>query len=184
MIEINCLIHSSYSIPHLGRFISKNPIGLLGGNNVYAYAPNLVSWIDSLGLDKEQKEVITPSGSKEIYTRRNARGNDKILTTSRAARREAMRSQNIPTSQTYQSQIHKDSTQSTLSLKQSGRLHVEEIYRDGQKVGTIGVHKDGHEFHDDKTFEKPHYHGKNGEHFSYENGNPRNTNKYVGGCPT
>ena len=50
MIKINCLIHSSYSIPHLGRFISTDLIGLLGGNNVYAYAPNPVSWIDPMGL--------------------------------------------------------------------------------------------------------------------------------------
>lgn len=41
-----------YYSPYVGRFISKDPIGLLGGNNVYAYAPNPVGWIDPLGLDK------------------------------------------------------------------------------------------------------------------------------------
>ena len=41
-----------YYSPYVGRFISKDPIGLLGGNNVYAYAPNPVSWIDPLGLNK------------------------------------------------------------------------------------------------------------------------------------
>ena len=130
-----------------------------------------MGWIDPLGLNNKD------------YTRRTQTGNDKTLDTARAARREAMRSQNIPTSQTYQSQIHKDPTQSPLSLQQSGQLHIEEIYRDGKKVGTIGVHKEGHEFDDTKTFEKPHYHGKDGEHFSYEDGNPRNSNKYRGGCP-
>uniref|UniRef100_UPI0011842636 RHS repeat-associated core domain-containing protein n=1 Tax=Paraburkholderia sp. BCC1885 TaxID=2562669 RepID=UPI0011842636 len=39
-----------YYDPHSGRFISKDPIGLAGGINVYAYAPNPVGWIDPLGL--------------------------------------------------------------------------------------------------------------------------------------
>ncbi|NML35554.1 hypothetical protein HHL14_32710 [Paraburkholderia sp. G-4-1-8] len=33
-----------------GRFISKDPIGLAGGVNVYQYAPNPISWVDPLGL--------------------------------------------------------------------------------------------------------------------------------------
>ncbi len=44
--------HRYYS-PYVGRFISKDPIGLLGGNNIYAYAPNPVGWIDPLGLKKK-----------------------------------------------------------------------------------------------------------------------------------
>ncbi len=39
-----------YYLPYLGRFISKDPIGLLGGNNVYVYAKNPITWIDSNGL--------------------------------------------------------------------------------------------------------------------------------------
>ena len=31
-------------------FIQRDPIGLLGGSNVFAYAPNPVMWIDPLGL--------------------------------------------------------------------------------------------------------------------------------------
>nr|WP_267461080.1 RHS repeat-associated core domain-containing protein [Acinetobacter guillouiae] len=42
-----------YYSPYVGRFVSKDPIGLLGGNNSYAYAPNPVAWIDSLGLNKK-----------------------------------------------------------------------------------------------------------------------------------
>ncbi|WP_228134747.1 RHS repeat-associated core domain-containing protein, partial [Acinetobacter gerneri] len=38
----------------VGRFISKDPIGLLGGNNIYAYAPNPVGWVDPLGLSSQQ----------------------------------------------------------------------------------------------------------------------------------
>ncbi|EXS33434.1 RHS repeat-associated core domain protein [Acinetobacter sp. 826659] len=39
-----------YYSPYVGRFIAKDPIGLLGGDNVYVYTPNPVSWIDPLGL--------------------------------------------------------------------------------------------------------------------------------------
>ena len=34
----------------VGMFISRDPIGLLGGLNVFAYAPNPVHWIDPWGL--------------------------------------------------------------------------------------------------------------------------------------
>ena len=36
----------------VGMFISRDPIGLLGGNNVFQYAPNPVGWIDPYGLAK------------------------------------------------------------------------------------------------------------------------------------
>ncbi|WP_311769452.1 RHS repeat-associated core domain-containing protein, partial [Burkholderia stagnalis] len=39
-----------YYDPNTGRFISKDPIGLQGGINVFQYAPNPISWIDPLGL--------------------------------------------------------------------------------------------------------------------------------------
>ena len=39
-----------YYDPDIGRFISQDPIGLAGGNNLYQYAANPVSWIDPLGL--------------------------------------------------------------------------------------------------------------------------------------
>lgn len=39
-----------YYDPDCGRFISKDPIGLAGGINVYYYAPNPLGWIDPLGL--------------------------------------------------------------------------------------------------------------------------------------
>ncbi|MDQ9011142.1 RHS repeat-associated core domain-containing protein [Acinetobacter gerneri] len=39
-----------YYSPYVGRFISKDPIGLLGGINTFAYAPNPVEWTDPLGL--------------------------------------------------------------------------------------------------------------------------------------
>ncbi len=39
-----------YYAPECGRFISQDPIGLLGGINLYQYAPNPLGWIDPLGL--------------------------------------------------------------------------------------------------------------------------------------
>ncbi|MFP8965676.1 RHS repeat-associated core domain-containing protein [Pokkaliibacter sp. CJK22405] len=42
-----------YYDPTQGRFITQDPIGLLGGLNPYRYAPNPLSWADPLGLCTE-----------------------------------------------------------------------------------------------------------------------------------
>ena len=48
--------HFRYYDPETGRFISQDPIGLLGGINHYQYAPNHINWVDPLGLcAKEEK---------------------------------------------------------------------------------------------------------------------------------
>lgn len=39
-----------YYDPDVGRFVSQDPIGLAGGENLYQYAPNPTGWIDPLGL--------------------------------------------------------------------------------------------------------------------------------------
>lgn len=39
-----------YYDPYSGRFISRDPAGLLGGFNVHSYAPNPIQWVDPLGL--------------------------------------------------------------------------------------------------------------------------------------
>ena len=64
-----------YYDPDIGRFISQDPIGLLGGHNSYVYAPNPVGWVDPSGLKscwdlareaywmaKVTKELASPSG--------------------------------------------------------------------------------------------------------------------------
>ncbi|KMN08045.1 RHS repeat domain-containing protein [Pseudomonas helleri] len=47
-----------YYDPQVGRFISKDPIGFVGGLNDYAYAPNPVGWVDTLGLARN--DTLTP----------------------------------------------------------------------------------------------------------------------------
>ena len=39
-----------YYDPDCGRFVSQDPIGLLGGYNLYQYSPNPITWIDPMGL--------------------------------------------------------------------------------------------------------------------------------------
>jgi uncharacterized protein RhaS with RHS repeats len=34
----------------VGRFVTQDPIGLLGGDNLYQYVHNPIGWIDPLGL--------------------------------------------------------------------------------------------------------------------------------------
>ncbi|CAI8840188.1 hypothetical protein EMIT0232MI5_220001 [Pseudomonas sp. IT-232MI5] len=41
-----------YYDSEVGRFISQDPISYAGGMNLYAYAPNPITWIDPLGLAK------------------------------------------------------------------------------------------------------------------------------------
>ena len=39
-----------YYDPDVGRFVSQDPIGLAGGDNLYLYGPNPITWLDVLGL--------------------------------------------------------------------------------------------------------------------------------------
>ncbi len=39
-----------YYDPDVGRFVTQDPIGLLGGDNLYQYADNPIRWADWLGL--------------------------------------------------------------------------------------------------------------------------------------
>ncbi|MFP1852961.1 RHS repeat-associated core domain-containing protein, partial [Lonsdalea quercina] len=45
-----CYNRFRYYDPAGGGYISPDPIGVLGGDNLYAYAPNPLTWIDPLGL--------------------------------------------------------------------------------------------------------------------------------------
>ncbi|WP_199733357.1 RHS repeat-associated core domain-containing protein, partial [Pseudomonas syringae group genomosp. 7] len=54
-----------YYDPEIGRFITQDPIGLLGGFNLYQYAPNTNGWIDPFGLTGffTPSSFTAPSGS-------------------------------------------------------------------------------------------------------------------------
>lgn len=47
-----CYNRFRYYDPHSGRYISPDPIGMLGGTNIHVYAPNASGWVDPYGLAK------------------------------------------------------------------------------------------------------------------------------------
>lgn len=57
-----------YYDPNCGRFINQDPIGLLGGDNLYWFAPNANGWIDPFGLKKYSVYgLYHPGESKPFY---------------------------------------------------------------------------------------------------------------------
>jgi RHS repeat-associated protein len=49
-----------YYDPRVGRYITQDPIGLFGGNNIYAYPTDPILWIDPSGLNGG-KEGMEPT---------------------------------------------------------------------------------------------------------------------------
>jgi len=60
-----------YYDPEIGRFITQDPIGLLGGDNLYQYAPNTQSWIDALGLACDKWTVSSHKVNKSSVKGKN-----------------------------------------------------------------------------------------------------------------
>ncbi|MET3821758.1 RHS repeat-associated protein [Burkholderia sp. PvR073] len=56
-----------YYDPQSGRFVSKDPIGLQGGLNVYQYAANPIEWVDPFGLSK----APGTAGRKQVSSKAN-----------------------------------------------------------------------------------------------------------------
>jgi RHS repeat-associated protein len=53
-----------YYYREVGRFVTQDPIGLAGGDNLYRYAPSAIGWIDPLGLcSKALSNNMVKSGS-------------------------------------------------------------------------------------------------------------------------
>ncbi|MFH7397068.1 RHS repeat-associated core domain-containing protein, partial [Pseudomonas syringae group genomosp. 7] len=66
--EVETWLHYNtfrYYEPEIGRFITQDPIGLMGGFNLYQYAPYTNGWIDPLGLTGffTTSSLTAPSGS-------------------------------------------------------------------------------------------------------------------------
>ncbi|WP_345830843.1 RHS repeat-associated core domain-containing protein [Erwinia sp. HDF1-3R] len=134
-----------YYDPQIGRFTVQDPIGLAGGWNLYQYAPNPLGWIDPWGLNNE-----------------NIGSENNPFSTSRAARREAMRQSGIPTSQQPLSQ----------SINNSGREYSYEAQKPGGGTGMTSVQE---QTMDISHPDKPHWEA--GAVKTDDAGNPR-INKY------
>ena len=55
-----------YYDPHAGRYVSHDPIGLLGGSNSHVYGPSPINWIDPFGLAKQ-----LPKGTYETHSNKS-----------------------------------------------------------------------------------------------------------------
>jgi RHS repeat-associated protein len=54
-----------YFCPHAGQFVSKDPIAIDGGLNIYSNGQNSLSWIDPTGLTSVQPYDIVTYGTKQ-----------------------------------------------------------------------------------------------------------------------
>ena len=59
-----CYNRFRYYHPETGRYISEDPIKLLGGFNVFAYVSDTNAWVDLLGLDKVVPVDVILFGSR------------------------------------------------------------------------------------------------------------------------
>ena len=69
-----------YYEPDTGRFINQDPIGLLGGENLYRFAPNAQRWGDPLGLSGRNNIFIhytDKAGFDAIMQSKSIRPNKK-----------------------------------------------------------------------------------------------------------
>ena len=56
-----------YYEPEAGRFVNKDLIGLVGGDNLYAFAPNAQVWVDFLGIAKKHPPARRHGGYRTYY---------------------------------------------------------------------------------------------------------------------
>ncbi|PPS61390.1 hypothetical protein CR917_10575 [Pseudomonas sp. BRM28] len=61
-----------YYDPAVGRFVGQDPIGYLGGFNLYQYVPNPIDWIDPWGLARIKNAVEGDRRHQEFNARMSA----------------------------------------------------------------------------------------------------------------
>ncbi|MFY1033183.1 RHS repeat-associated core domain-containing protein [Pseudomonas asiatica] len=72
--------------PRIGRFVTKDPIGFIGGLNVYQFAKNPITWIDPFGLSpcrqllsKEKCKALIAKIYAKSTARKASSGNRGLL---------------------------------------------------------------------------------------------------------
>ncbi|WP_241260688.1 RHS repeat-associated core domain-containing protein, partial [Proteus mirabilis] len=68
-----------YYAPDLGRFTQQDPIGLAGGINLYAYAPDPFVWIDPLGLNVTIVRYMSEAEARAVFEAQGLVLNNKSL---------------------------------------------------------------------------------------------------------
>ena len=63
----------------VGMFISRDPIGLMGGSNVFQYAPNPIGWIDPWGLKARDCSNTTRAEREEWVRKRPERYRRRVV---------------------------------------------------------------------------------------------------------
>ncbi len=105
-----------YYEPEDDRFVNQAPIGLMGGNSLYAFAPKMQEWIDLLGLSN------APGACN------NSCDNDSLDWTSHGGKY-------IPPKNSSWSKIRK-ATKNGESAKYKPEIHIESIERTAWTKGT------------------------------------------------
>ena len=74
LLDIETDLHYNrfrYYDSDVGMFVSRDPIGLLGGNNIFQYAPNPIAWIDVLGLNRVLIRYVSEAEARAIHANGN-----------------------------------------------------------------------------------------------------------------
>jgi RHS repeat-associated protein len=140
-----------YYDPDIGRFISEDPIGLLGGTNLYGFAPNTDGWIDPWGWNPCRKSIRVAERTKKGVRRgrfltekqaqnRLRQGKDVFVYSSKKGAKRLAKKVS-PTKKPMAHSAHQDKTGST-----EGRLpHVHPNAHEG--YGKYDKGGDGHVFY-------------------------------------
>jgi RHS repeat-associated protein len=118
-----------YYDPVISAYVSQDPIGLLGGTNLYSYPINIFGWCDPLGLkcwDAKRKEYWKNKGAAETA---NSSGNYSQNNIDRMNKGQAPK---------IKAEVRNNKTGKIETKDVSMELHHNDI---PQRVGGEGVHE-------------------------------------------